>query len=102
MRTIIDENGCNSHPHGGNALEVKVPLIINGTNILEQLEQLNASVLQLNEKLQNYEQTIKKLEERLSASPNSALTETENSETTAKSAPAKKNTGKSTTATDQA
>lgn len=69
MKTTIDENGCNTHLHGDNILEVKIPLTVNGINVITNLqelnEKLNSTVLELNTKLLHLEQTVKTLEEKL-------------------------------------
>jgi hypothetical protein len=42
MKTVINEHGCTTHPHGSPSLEVTVPLTVQGVNILEELQAINA------------------------------------------------------------
>lgn len=62
MKTIINEHGCTTHPHGEPMLEVNVPLIVNGCGITEQLTQLAVANLNTSMKIEELEQTVVSLQ----------------------------------------
>lgn len=65
MKTIIDEHGCTTHPHGGPSLEITVPVTVNGTNLTKQISQQSIGLLQLTLQVESLHSRIKELEAKL-------------------------------------
>lgn len=58
MKTIIDSSGCSTHPHHDPALEVTVPMTVQGVDLVYEIQCLNKAIGILTERLSKLEQGV--------------------------------------------
>jgi phage shock protein A len=65
MKTIIDEQGCTTHPYNEPSLEVTVPMTVQGVNLSKQVSQQSIGLLQLSLQVESLHSRIKELETKI-------------------------------------